>query len=157
MGVNGSFSYTIEKDKLTPKNNQEPYDFSYGAFTTVTAPWSMSLSTNISNQSRRGFSDASMNRNELIWNAQLSQTFLKGAATVSFEMYDILRQQSNISRSLTSSGRSVYQYNGVNSYCMVHFIYRLNIFGGKNAQKGMQGPGRGFGPGHRGGFGPRRF
>lgn len=157
LGVNGSFSYTIEKDKLTPKNNQEPYDFSYGAFTTVTAPWSMSLSTNISNQSRRGFSDASMNRNELIWNAQLSQTFLKGAATVSFEMYDILRQQSNISRSLTSSGRSVYQYNGVNSYCMVHFIYRLNIFGGKNAQKGMHGPGRGFGPGHRGGFGPRRF
>ena len=48
-----------------------------------------------------------MNRNELIWNAQLSQTFLKGAATISFEMYDILKQQSNISRSLTADGRSV--------------------------------------------------
>ena len=48
-------------------------------------------------------------------------------ATVSFEMYDILKKQSNISRSLTASGRSVYEYNGVNSYCMLHFIYRLNI------------------------------
>ena len=98
----------------------------------------MTLSTNIANQSRRGYTDSSMNRNELIWNAQLSQTFLKGNATVSFEMYDILKKQSNISRSLTASGRSVYEYNGVNSYCMLHFIYRLNIFGSKAARDKMQ-------------------
>ena len=146
FGINGSFSYTAEKDKLTPENNQEPYNFSYGANTTITMPWSMSLSTNIANQSRRGYSDSSMNRNELIWNAQLSQTFLKGNATVSFEMYDILKKQSNITRSLTSSGRSVYQYNGVNSYCMFHFIYRLNIFGSKAAREKMKNMQQGFGP-----------
>src|SRR3712207_7148728 len=45
----------------------------------------------------------SMNRNELVWNAQIAQNFLKGnAATVSFEIYDILKQQTNVSRSLTS-------------------------------------------------------
>ena len=157
FGLNGTISYSIEKDKLTPDNNQEPYTFSYGANTTVNMPWSMSVSTNIANQSRRGYTDSSMNRNELIWNAQISQTFLKGAATVSFEMYDILKRQSNISRSLTASGRSVYEYNGVNSYCMLHFIYRLNIFGGKAARDKMQNKrgfgGPGFGPGHRpGGF-----
>ena len=159
FGLNGTFSYSIEKDKLTPSNNQQPYTYSYGANTTVSMPWGMSLSTNIANQSRRGYSDSSMNRDELIWNAQLSQTFLKGDATVSFEMYDILHQQSNISRSLTASGRSVYKYNGVNSYCMLHFIYRLNIFGGKQARdkRGQMN----FGPGgHRppmGGPGRRRF
>ena len=163
FGLNGSFSYSIEKDKLTPSNNQEPYNFSYGATTTLSAPWGMSLSTNIANQSRRGYSDSSMNRNELIWNAQLSQSFLKGAATVSFEMYDILKQQTNITRSLTASGRSVYEYNGVNSYCMLHFIYRLNIFGSKAARERagqMRGPGFGPGPGGPGGRpgGPgRRF
>lgn len=145
FGLNGTFSYSIEKDKLTPSNNQQPYTFSYGASTTVNMPWGMSLSTNLGNQSRRGYSDTSMNRNELIWNAQLSQTFLKGNATLSFEMYDILQQQSNITRSLTASGRSVYQYNGVNSYCMLHFIYRLNIFGGKAGGDRRMGPG--FGPG----------
>ena len=143
----------MEKDKLTPDNNQEPYNFSYGANTTVTMPWSMSLSTNIANQSRRGYSDSSMNRNELIWNAQLSQTFLKGNATLSFEMYDILKKQSNITRSLTSSGRSVYQYNGVNSYCMFHFIYRLNIFGSKAAREKMKNMHGGFGPFGGGGHG----
>lgn len=155
FGLNGTFSYSIEKDKLTPSNNQQPYTYSYGATTTVNMPWGMSLSTNIANQSRRGYSDTSMNRDELIWNAQLSQTFLKGNATISFEMYDILQQQSNITRSLTASGRSVYQYNGVNSYCMLHFIYRLNIFGGKQASDKRMGPGFGPGGGHRPYGGPR--
>lgn len=154
FGLNGSFSYSVERDKLQRVNNQEPYTFSYGASTTLTAPWGMSFSTNIANQSRRGYSDVELNNNELIWNAQIAQSLLKGAATVSFEMYDILGKQSNITRSLTSSGRSVYQYNGVNSYCMVHFIYRLNIFGSKaardkmmNNRRGFGGPGFGPGPG----------
>ena len=155
LGVNGTLSYSIERDKLTPSNNQQPYTFSYGANTTINLPWNMSIATNIANQSRRGYRDASMNRDELIWNAQIAQTFLNGDATVSFEMYDILRQQSNITRSLTASGRSVYEYNGINSYCMVHFIYRLNIFGGKKSNKRPEMGGPGFG--RRGpGFGPRR-
>ena len=166
FGLNGSISYTAERSKLRPENNQEPYTFSYGANTQLMAPWNMTFTTNIANQSRRGYTDSSMNRNELIWNAQLSQTFLKGAATISFEMYDILKQQSNISRSLTADGRSVSEYNGVNSYCMVHFIYRLNIFGNKAAREkmgrggfgGPGGPGGHGGPGGRpGGFGGRRF
>ena len=147
VGLNGTLAYTIERDRLTPSNNQQPYTFSYGAFTTIMAPWNMTLSTNISNQGRRGYRDSSMNRDELIWNAQISQTFLKGDATVSFEMYDILKQQSNITRSLTANGRSVYEYNGVNSYCMLRFIYRLNIFGGKRAARPQPGMGPGHGPG----------
>jgi hypothetical protein len=62
-----------------------------------------------------------------------------------------LKNQSNISRQLTANGRSVYEYNGVNSYCMLHFIYRLNIFGNKDARQNMRNRGRmgGF-PGSRG-------
>ena len=157
LGVNGTLSYSIERDKLTPSNNQQPYTFSYGANTTINLPWNMSIATNIANQSRRGYRDASMNRDELIWNAQIAQTFLNGDATVSFEMYDILRQQSNITRSLTASGRSVYEYNGINSYCMLHFIYRLNIFGGNRSNKRPEMGGPGFGRRGPGFGGPRRF
>ncbi len=134
FSLNGSINYTAERNKLRPENNQEPYTYSYGASTNITMPWKMTLATNIANQSRRGYRDSSMNRDELIWNAQLP-SLLKGAATVSFEVYDILRQQSNISRSLSADMRSVSEYNGINSYCMVHFIYRLNIFGSKAARE----------------------
>ncbi|WP_336617935.1 TonB-dependent receptor [Bacteroides acidifaciens] len=153
--INGSINYNFERNKLNPSTNQEPYTFGYGASTNISLPWSMTLSTNITNNSRRGYRDASMNRNELIWNAQIAQNFLKGkAATISFEIYDILRQQSNISRSLSEGMRSVSEYNGINSYCMLRFSYRLNVFGNKEARGNMrQG---GFdGGGHRGPRGPQ--
>ena len=149
VGLNGSLEYTFEKDKLNPRNNQEPYTFSYGGNLQFYTPWNTTISTNMTNQARRGYSDSSMNRNELIWNAQVAQSFLKGSLTLSLEWNDILREQSNITRTLTSSGRSVYTYNGVNSYGMVRLIYRLNIFGDKQAREGMRqggGPGMG-GPG----------
>ena len=152
--INGSINYNFERNELRPENNQEPYTFGYGASTNISLPWSMTLSTNITNNARRGYRDASMNKNELIWNAQIAQNFLKGnAATISLEIYDILRQQSNISRSLTADMRSVSEYNGINSYCMLRFSYRLNVFGNKEARGNMrQG---GFdGGGHRGPRGP---
>ena len=152
--INGSINYDFERNELRPENNQEPYTFGYGASTNISLPWSMTLSTNITNNARRGYRDASMNKNELIWNAQIAQNFLKGnAATISLEIYDILRQQSNISRSLTADMRSVSEYNGINSYCMLRFSYRLNVFGNKGARGNMrQG---GFdGGGHRGPRGP---
>ena len=164
VGLNGSLNYTFEKDKLNPKNNQEPYTFSYGGNLQFYTPWNMTISTNMTNQARRGYSDPSMNRNELIWNAQIAQSFLKGALTLSFEWNDILKEQSNITRSYSSNGSSVYTYNGVNSYGMVRVIYRLNIFGSKEAREMMQKRGgmgggpmsRGMGPGRGPGMGGHR-
>ena len=164
VGLNGSLQYTFEKDKLNSDNNQEPYNFSYGGNLQFYTPWKMTISTNMTNQARRGYSDPSMNRNELIWNAQIAQSFLKGALTLSLEWNDILKEQSNITRSSTPSGNSVYTYNGVNSYGMIRAIYRFNIFGSKEAREmmknrrgpGMGGPmGRGMGRGP--GMGHRRF
>ena len=158
VGLNGSLNYTFEKDKLNPQNDQEPYTFSYGGNLQIYTPWKMTISTNMVNQARRGYSDASMNRNELIWNAQVAQSFLKGSLTVSLELNDILKEQSNITRSYSSSGSSVYTYNGVNSYGMIRAIYRFNIFGSKEARemmskRGMGGRGMG-GPKSRGMGGP---
>ena len=162
VGLNGSLNYTFEKDKLNPQNDQEPYTFSYGGNLQIYTPWKMTISTNMVNQARRGYSDASMNRNELIWNAQVAQSFLKGSLTVSLEWNDILKEQSNITRSYSSSGSSVYTYNGVNSYGMIRAIYRFNIFGSKEARemmskRGMGGRGMGGGPMGRGMGQGRRF
>ena len=92
----------------------------------------MSINTNIVSQQRCGYSDKTLNRNEIVWNAQISQSFFKGSAILSLEMYDILHQKSNISRNLTANLRSVIMYNSINSYAMLHFIYKLNIMGGKH-------------------------
>ena len=152
--LNGSLNYQKNRSELQPNNNLDTWQFTYGGMLGITAPWGTALSTNMNMQSRRGYSDNSMNTNELIWNAQLSQSFLRGnALTVSLQFYDILHQQSTISRTLSAMQRSDTEYNAITNYAMIHVIYRMNIFGGgQNGFFGGRG-GRGGGPGGPGGPG----
>lgn len=157
IGLNGSVDYQHSKNTIQSTANLNTCNYSYGASANFNFDWGMSLSTDASMNSRRGYSDNSMNTNELIWNAQLSQSFLKGkAATISLQFYDILHQQSNVSRSINAQMRSDTWTNAINSYAMVHFIYRLNIFGGKSRTGDTDNNQRGFGNSNNrmsGGFG----
>ncbi len=171
VNLNGTLNYTHARNKLQASSNMDTWQFSYGPSVTVSMPWGMSLSTDLSESSRRGYSDNSMNTNELVWNAQLSQGFLKGKPlTVMLQFYDILRRQSTLSRTLTAMARTDTEYNSINSYAMLHVIYRFNLIGGKQARENMRdhdggrpdfggrpfnGGGRPMGPppgGRRGGF-----
>lgn len=161
LELNGSLEYMHARSELQSNNNLDTWTFSYGGSLQLTAPWGTQLSTSMNMNSRRGYNDASMNTNELLWNAQLSQSFLKGnALTLSLQLYDILHQQSTFSRAVDAMRRSDTEYNAITNYAMLHVIYRLNIFGGGNnrgPQGGPGGPGgrRGGGFGGPGGRGPR--
>lgn len=134
--LQGSLNYNRARNNLQPTANRDTYIFSYGPSANIQLPWwDLKVSTQIDMNSRRGFSDPEFNTNELIWNAQLSKSFLaQNAATVSVQLFDILGQQSNVSRIVNATMRSETWYNTVNSYFMVHFIYRLNLFGDKAAR-----------------------
>ena len=143
VNLNGTLNYNHARNKLQASSNMNTWQFSYGPSITVTMPWGMSLSTDLSQSSRRGYSDKSMNTNELVWNAQLSQGFLRGKPlTVMIQFYDLLHQQSTLSRALTAMARTDTEYNSINSYAMLHVIYRLNIIGGKQARETMRYGGR---------------
>lgn len=160
IGVNGNINYQHARNDLQENANLDTYNFSYGGNVQVNMPWNMSFSSNIDQSSRRGYDDATMNTNELIWNAELSQSFLKGnAATVAVKWYDILRERSNIWRSVSATQRTDSWNNSINSYVMVHFIYKLNLLGGRNViGEEPEGKGHGGGPRRgRGGFGGPRF
>ena len=160
IGLNSGFNYQHARNKLQTNANIDSWTFSYGGNFNITFPWNMSLSTDISEQCRRGYSDESMNTNELIWNAQLSQNlkkWLKGhELIVMVQWYDILRQRSNISRSISATMRSDSWTNAINSYMMVHLVYNLNLLGNKDARAGgFGGPGPGGFGGPGGGRGGR--
>ena len=156
FSLDGTLTYNKAKNKLQPTSNLETWQFSYGPSMTLTAPWGTSLNSSLSINSRRGYNDNSMNTDEFVWNAQLSQGFLKGKPlTIMLQFYDLLRQQSTFSRAISATSRTDTEYNAINSYAMLHVIYRLNLFGGKQARKGgPDGPG---GPGGRPDFRGRPF
>ena len=156
FSLDGTLTYNKAKNKLQPTSNLETWQFSYGPSMTLTAPWGTSLNSSLSINSRRGYNDSSMNTDEFVWNAQLSQGFLKGKPlTIMLQFYDILRQQSTFSRAISATSRTDTEYNAINSYAMLHVIYRLNLFGGKQARQG--GPGGPGGPGGRPDFRGRPF
>ena len=155
LELNGSVDYMHARSQLQSNNDLDTWTFSYGGSVMVTAPWGTQLSTNMNMNSRRGYNDASMNTNELIWNAQVSQSFLRGnALTLSLQFYDILKEQSTFSRAISAMQRTDTEYNAITSYAMLHVIYRLNLFGGfGNNRRGQGGPGFGGPGGGRGGRG----
>ncbi len=150
IGLNSGFNFQHARNKMQTNANIDSWTFNYGGYFNITFPWQMSLATDIQQQSRRGYSDESMNTDELIWNAQLSQNlkkWLKGhELTISVQWYDILRNRENISRAISATMRSDTWTNAINSYVMVHIIYSLNLLGNKDA-RGAMGPGGFGGPG----------
>ena len=124
------------------------FDFSYGPSVNYTFPWyNIRLSTNLSMSSRRGYSDPDANTDELLWNAQLSASFLaRNALTFSVQLYDILHQQSNISRVVDALSRRDTETNAIYSYVMFNMSYKLNKTGGEQNNRNRRGEGmRGYG------------
>ena len=162
VGVNGGLNYTAARNDVRESANLDTWSFSYGGNFQVNAPWGTSFATDLTQESRRGYADASMNTNELIWNAQLSQSFLKNnALTLSIQWYDILHERSNISRAISAMQRSDTWTNAINSYVMFRVVYNFNLLGNKEARRegfgGMGGPDGGRPEGGRQGGGNRNF
>ena len=149
---NGQLSFAHTRNLLQSQSNLDTWNFNYGLNVTVTAPWGTGFSTDAHMNSRRGYNDASLNTNEFVWNAQISQSFLKGKPlTLSVQFYDILKKQSTLSRVISATQRTDSEYNTINSYVMFHLIYRMNSFGGKGARTGKGSDG------DRPDFNDRRF
>ena len=130
--LDGNVNYQHSRNELQPSADLDTWRFSYGGQMMVRLPIGLEISTNIHENSRRGYNDPSSNTNELIWNGQISKSFLKSKTlVVALNFYDLLGQQSNYDRWVNATGRSDTRYNSINSYAMLHVRYRLNMFGGK--------------------------
>lgn len=132
VSLNGFIRYSHSKSTAQPEDRMNVFNYSYGPSVNYNLPWwNIKLSTNLSMSSRRGYSDPNANTDELLWNAQVSASFLpKNALTVSFQVYDILQQQSNISRVVDALYRRDTETNAIYSYCMLNLSYKFNKTGG---------------------------
>ena len=148
LTLNGRVAYQHSNSSLLTAARLDTWSFAYGAAANFTLPWGMTFSTDLRMTSRRGFSAAEFNTNELEWNASISQSMLKDKAlTLRLEAFDLLGQQSEITRSLTALTRTDAWTNMLNQYVMLHAIYRLNIFGGAKLPERPEGHPGGERPG----------
>ena len=157
VSLNSSVNYNLVRNSKQENSNRETFDYYVGGSTNVNLPWQVAISTDVNCRFKNGYTGG-LNNNEVMWNAQISKSFLKNnAATLRFKIYDILKQQSSLTRSISETMMSDTEYNTLGSYFMVHFVYRFNTLGGKMANNrggkrgydGNRGGGHGFGGGMR--------
>lgn len=102
-------------------------DFNYGATASLNLPWHFQLGTDLTMYSRRGYKGSSMNTNDLLWNARLSYTMLKGRLTWMLDGFDILGNLNNITRVVNAQGRTETYHNALPRYAILHAAYHFNL------------------------------
>lgn len=137
-------------------SNRTVHSFGGTFNATYITPIGIVLNTDLNFTATRGYAEG-YDENKWMWNAEISYQFLRGRnATVSLRAYDLLRQNSNISRSITANYIDDISTNSLGRYFMVSFAYKFNTFGSGGTpsnrnDREFDGP---PGGGHRGPGGP---
>ena len=117
---------TYSVSNILPKNTAV-----LGGYYTaqITLPDSWYISSNVSYRNMTGFS-AAYNRQEMLWNAEISKNFLKyKAATITLVINDILQQQLSVAQIISSNYVEDQQFNTLKSFVMLAFSYKFNTMG----------------------------
>jgi len=108
----------------------ETYDYRFGTEVQYYLPWGMELYTDLTYFQRSGYGYEGYARENLMWNCQLLKAFLKRKQLLlRFKIYDMLRQDVSMIRTITATAIRDTDYNALGSYFMVHAILRLNLMG----------------------------
>ena len=134
------FETNLSRNNLNSRNDRSTYGYGLNANVNITLPWELYFSTSASYVGRRGYS-AGYDDDYVLWNVQLSKSFLKGnRATVRIKAYDILHSQNNTFRTMGYDYTLDTETNVVGSYLMVQFVYRFNTMGaGRKSDRSPSG------------------
>lgn len=162
FNISGTFSYSNIKNSISTNSDQEIFNYGgKGDFTTY-LPHGLTLQSDIQYSTNSGYTSG-YKLNEWLWNASVAYNMdplmkgifkhrYTGNTSVRFKIYDILQERSNISNQQTAQYIQESISNTINSYFMVHLIYKFQIFGkgtkSSDLDTGNRGWGdRGHGPG----------
>lgn len=102
------------------------WNMKYGASGVCNLPRNWSISTDLNLYTRRGYSDAALNTTDLVWNARVSKSILKGSLVFALDAYDLLRQLNNVTYTVNAQARTETVSNVIPSYLLFHIYYRFN-------------------------------
>lgn len=156
LEIRPQYNLQLTSNSLTSQKNMTVHRYGGRFDGTYYTPWGLTLQTDLQYTATSGMA-AGYDTKTLMWNATLSQQFLRSKAlTVAVKVYDLLNQTQNIRRQVTANYIDDIESNSLSRYFMVTLSYRFNTFGKGNtptpAGEGMHGPGM-HGPGGPGGPG----
>ena len=115
--------YTSDRSTF---QNISAWQYRIGADAIVHLPWKFDLTTDLTLYGRTGYADASLNTNDIVWNARLARALFKGKWLVMLDGFDILGQLSNVTRTINAQGRTETFTNVLPRYALLHVVYKFS-------------------------------
>ena len=130
IGTTGMINYNNITYTAVPQNNQELYNYAWGANILWSFLPGWTFDSDINRTWRSGY-PAGYNISQTIWNAAITKQLFKkqsGTGSLKVQIFDILQDRKNISASQSASNLQFSQINVIPSYFLASFIYRFTIF-----------------------------
>lgn len=126
LGLTAAATYNHQASTLEGYASPNTWNLRYGLHAVVDLPWRLQLSSDLTMFTRRGYESASMNRDDLVWNARLSKSLWKNRLTLMVDAWDILGNLSSVNTGMNSRSMWEYYTNVIPRYAMFRLVYRLN-------------------------------
>lgn len=152
MSLNPAYTLGLASNSLAQQPDQTTHTYGFSADATLTLPFGLSVSSDIDFSASTGYLSG-FNTSRWLWNARLDYSFLRDKSlSVFVEAHDILRQQTDITRTVSANLISDTETNDLSRYFMVGLTWKFNTFGkgkntGINPQEMPENDFRGPGPG----------
>ena len=127
LTFNGKIDYAVSHSSASSLSNMNAYDFNYGFAITQPLWWGIDLNTECMMWSHRGYSDKSMNNDELIVDATLSYACGKNKQLIfKLQTHDPFHQIRSVYYGFNAQGRTERWYNTTPSYIMLGIAYQFH-------------------------------
>lgn len=135
--LTSTLSHSIARNNLTEQEDINSTSSTFNGSFSWTLPYKFKLTSDANYSYYGGYSNDFQNKS-FVWNAGISKQFLrKNRGELRFDVFDILNDKNNVTRTVYSGGISDSRSKTINRYCMLTFSYRFSILKGvkKNDQE----------------------
>jgi len=98
----------------------------YGISELINLPHNWGISSDLTLYTRRGFTDSRLNTTDLVWNARVTKSVMKGSLVLAVDAYDLLHQLSNINYAVNAQAKTEVVSNVIPAYVLFHIQWRFN-------------------------------
>ena len=128
----GNISWRHSESQMHDFKTLNAFDYQYGLNARYTIPkLKTTISVDGNMYSRRGYGSDALNTDDFVFNASVSQPFLKGKLIASVEAFDLFHQLSSTQYVVNAQGRTETWNRTLPNYAMLHLVYHFN----KNPKK----------------------
>lgn len=128
----GDFRWRHSVGRMRDFTTLNAFDYQYGLNARYTIPkLKTTISVDGNMYSRRGYGSDALNTDDFVFNASVSQPFLKGKLIAKVEAFDLFHQLSSTQYVVNAQGRTETWNRTLPKYAMLHLVYHFN----KNPKK----------------------